>query len=93
MVFMVGDELVAKYRKMGSNVRSITCSCLTKCKLAPLESVVPTREEEVLHLLYVGQLAPEEGLSSLIRAVASVHRAHVRLHLNVVGGGVGGVSH
>ncbi len=87
IVFMVGDQSVAEYRKIGSIVRCITCSCLTKCELAPLESVVPIREEEVLNLLYVGRLEPEKGLSYLIRAVASLHGAHIRLHLNIVGEG------
>src|SRR5262245_3934824 len=87
IVFTVGDEMYDQYRKTGNLVRNITCSLLAKRDLAPLESKAPILEQEPLHLLYVGRLEPEKGLSYLIKAVAILHRAPSCLHLNLVGEG------
>lgn len=87
IVFAVGDELAAKYGKVGNIVRSITCSPLQKCELAPLEPMAPFCRQEALRLLYVGRLEPEKGLMYLLQAVASLHHARVPVLLSVVGEG------
>jgi glycosyltransferase involved in cell wall biosynthesis len=87
IIFTVGDELYDTYRHTGNIVRRISCPCLAQRDLGPLEPSPPIGEEDTLQLLSVSRLEPEKGLTYLIQAVAILRRAHVRLHLDVVGEG------